>query len=429
MEALDKPIGEFYAWGDRQHVALTTKPTDGITQKYPMASQSTRVGIEVELEGFKTIKDTSAAYWTAKQDGSLREAGMEFVSHPIYGAHIPMALVVLADALNKDVKFTPRTSIHVHVDVRDLKCKDILNMGMLYLPFERLFYKLAGPERYGNIFCTPVQETRMIEALSGFTNHQKIVQFVRSWDKYSGMNFLPIHRLGTVEFRHMSGNLNVKRIVDWVNVLFMLRRYAKNRSFEQIADEIQPLNTSSAYEAFMQRVFGDHSRQFYDLPDINWQRDMEDGVAAAKLVHPESAFFKKLVARITPKSGLLTAMKVKKVVGEAKKLDDQPPDWQEAMMRGAQEAMQQRVRINPFFVGGGAGGLGAPINVNVPIQDQNARFPDVRIIDDVVERNMNAEEAIARIRERQQRLAEEREAQRMEDERDRWMDEEDGEDQ
>src|SRR6266849_8881837 len=82
---------------------------------------NTFVGIEVEMEDTLN-KFSSGLYehlWTFRADGSLRNNGLEAVSIPLKGEWIKRGLKTLFDCI-KNIHFSPRTSIHIHLDVREL---------------------------------------------------------------------------------------------------------------------------------------------------------------------------------------------------------------------------------------------------------------------------------------------------------------------
>lgn len=284
-----------------------------VKRQFSFATAATLVGIEIEIEGYAGEKDEEAldGVWYTKEDGSLRDGGIEFVSFAMEARYVPQALKILFTNLRDGYKFSERTGIHFHINFRTKKLMDVLNMGLIYLPFERLLYRLAGEERYNNIFCTPIQETQSPDVLAQFLQDGLIRPFTNNWDKYSGMNFLPLTSFGSVEFRHMQGTDNIPDLVDFLNVILAMRKYAADHTFDHIWTELQPLNNNSQYEWFLQKVMGDFARPFYRMPGLQLGREMEGGIAAAKLINPPSAFCKDLIEAVSLDSDLLKKLKVK----------------------------------------------------------------------------------------------------------------------
>ncbi|MFW3388497.1 UNVERIFIED_CONTAM: hypothetical protein RF648_21140, partial [Kocuria sp. CPCC 205274] len=89
-------------------------------EKHPLIVGTHLAGVEIELENL-AIEHPSFRYWTAKNDGSLRNNGMEFVcSHPWGGVDLYNAAVEIDGFLfGNNPDDTWRCSTHVHVDVRD----------------------------------------------------------------------------------------------------------------------------------------------------------------------------------------------------------------------------------------------------------------------------------------------------------------------
>lgn len=97
------------------------------------------VGIEIEVENI-TQQVIPLAYWDAKSDGSLRNNGIELVSVPLQIKQVQLALEHVFDVLNQNNKpdFSNRTSIHIHVNCRDLTQDQLYNFILLYAIFENI---------------------------------------------------------------------------------------------------------------------------------------------------------------------------------------------------------------------------------------------------------------------------------------------------
>src|SRR5215213_1967548 len=122
------------------------------------------IGIEVEVENVVDVaRIPKGSVWTSKTDGSLRNAGMEFITMPIPASYAPAVLnQLMTQVLNQHCSFSPRTSVHVHLNVQDLELHQALDYVLLYSIFEKLFYKFAGRGRIRNIFCVPITETDLL---------------------------------------------------------------------------------------------------------------------------------------------------------------------------------------------------------------------------------------------------------------------------
>jgi hypothetical protein len=247
-----------------------------LKKEVPMVSNSF-VGIEVEVEGIE--KDMVLYYWTDKEDGSLRNNGMEYVTPPIRATEVPQALHELSKqikAKNPRHDFSARTSVHVHVNVRDMTLQEVGAMSILYLLFERAFFKFAGRNRDKSIFCVPYQEsiayTKMVEHLLYVTNNNDAqVDIFNKFYKYHAYNMKPISTFGTIEFRHMAGTLDEERITTWVNLILCLKNYAIGHSLTDILSVAYELTTTSKYSILTQEVFGEYAR--YMMCDVS-EEDM-----------------------------------------------------------------------------------------------------------------------------------------------------------
>src|SRR3990167_2682157 len=102
----------------------------------------TTIGIEVELEGLKNIKQYLSTHqaarnhagtvykanfgnnlWQVVRDGSLRNDGQEFVSSILFGQDLISALVdlqIFLNGLEPKPVCSERTSVHIHMGMADL---------------------------------------------------------------------------------------------------------------------------------------------------------------------------------------------------------------------------------------------------------------------------------------------------------------------
>lgn len=211
------------------------------------------VGIEVEAENIKHVT-TSPIFWMEKEDNSLRNNGIEFVTFPIRAKYLYTALKLLYEnSLPKDVSFSERTSVHVHINVRNLTVDELTSFVILYLIFERVLFSFAGNNRYQNIFCVPVLETTLLE---NFFNNVKFDTLRIPWQKYTGLNLLPILDKGTIEFRQFPGTKDYNKIYLWVEILITLRLASRSIfTPTKLLNLIKNLNTTSEYDLFIKEAF------------------------------------------------------------------------------------------------------------------------------------------------------------------------------
>lgn len=216
------------------------------------------VGIEVEVE---RALGMNIRGWQTKRDDSLRNGGIEYVT--TFGMRVrdsfePVQQLCAAIARAKEnqaegdvFEFSERTSIHVHLDCRKMTPKEIKALILLYALFEDSLFGIAGEARKHNIFCVPLRYISIERHRKGNT----FQDFVLGWKKYCALNLLRLHDFGTIEFRHMEGNANYKRIMSWVLILAHLVDYARMNSLAAIMEEIKRLKYISHYQVFAEAVF------------------------------------------------------------------------------------------------------------------------------------------------------------------------------
>ncbi len=260
----------------------------------------TFIGVEVEVEGVTETLPSLLPFWTFKEDGSLRNQGIEFVSTPVRGKGLIAALHKVSSLLKDTLPahdFSERTSIHVHVNVRDMTFEGLINFLLIYLIFESALYKtifdVCGRKRDENIFCVPIQDTGKSvfssEVLSKFErgkNADALRTLVEYWRKYSGLNVVPVSSFGTIEFRHLGGVQDYMKILEWINMILSMKEYASIHPYEGLKERIMELNTNSMYEVFTKDVF---SRLANNVLKYNIKDELEKGVIFVKYLFTESS--------------------------------------------------------------------------------------------------------------------------------------------
>lgn len=225
------------------------------------------VGIEVEVENVLEFKSSwpKNTVWNMIEDGSLRNAGKEFVSKPIKASEAPKALNQLLNiVLSKECcHFSPRTSVHVHLNVQDMEVHQVIDLVLVYMIFERLFYKFAGRGRAQNIFCVPITSTSLPGQFAEYGLGKR-------WQKYTGLNLLPIssgHReedrgQGTVEFRQMHGTFKVEKLCAWIDIITRLKEYILKTPTKDIRGIISSMNDDFDFEKWLYEIFNTRAASF-----------------------------------------------------------------------------------------------------------------------------------------------------------------------
>ena len=238
------------------------------------------MGLELEIEGWGYANRFPGLQLQA--DGSLRNNGVEWITYPTKLRHLEPLLrdFFTKFPLTQEANYSDRTSVHVHVNVQDFTPNQLATLVLLYQLFERLLFNFVSEERRSNIFCVPWYQ-------AGITND--LVNRIESWDyfhlytwqKYTALNLLAIEQKGTVEYRMLEGTCDVDRIMVWCNMLGAMHAYAKDNDLQAVKDTIVTLNTSSAYDVFLQNVFGEWSAHLLTGAHVI---AMEEGVLDCKFM-------------------------------------------------------------------------------------------------------------------------------------------------
>lgn len=193
------------------------------------------VGLEFELENMPMTGEmmrTCPLDWRITEDGSLRDNGIEMVlQRPLYGRDLTTALNQLSEWLrNFEPRTSKRTSVHVHLDVRDMSIEQVVTMTLLYLTFERAICHYHGNQRVNNIFCLPYFKApnlfHLLGDCLGNQNPDRIGDALSWTTKYCAYNLASMFRQGSVEFRHMPGCTDMERVTEWINLIFCLKAAA-----------------------------------------------------------------------------------------------------------------------------------------------------------------------------------------------------------
>lgn len=228
----------------------------------------TEVGIEIEVE--KQTIPANCLLWKAVEDGSLKDAGKEYVSVPIKDEFVIYAIeeydrIILK--MNPKTEFSHRCSIHVHINASKLTVGQLRALIATYLSTESLFFALVGPDRVGNSYCYPLSDIA-----PQWTHFQP--EFLSEHYKYAALNPHHLRDFGTLEFRHHGGTKDKKELLNWIETILQLYRFVESKNPMEVEEQIKQLNTVSNYFEFIKEVFGKKSQQFagmrlYDMLRTN----------------------------------------------------------------------------------------------------------------------------------------------------------------
>lgn len=388
-----------------------------------LAIPGAKVGIEVEVENCRQVENLDPI-WQHKPDHSLRNDGMEFVSNGgLVGEQIITSVNYLCEYIRKN-KFDPgypRAGIHIHLDVTDMNGTDSFELARMMqtaMILEAAMFGFAGEHRRACGFCDAFGDSSAeFDNLStllfkwGDKKAKPSVQQLLRGDnnylsKYQAINLLPISTFGTVEYRHLPTTFDEKRIVDWINVILCLKKYAQSEPNMDVIKRAQQLGGPRFFDEVLGpwvRVLGPHYTD----------KGFEEGLITAQLIRLKSTvkpFIPKLKPEDWPgKPSKILEAKLKKV-----RKGMQRSDKEKLNAEAAVELPQPQLAdpLNPFAVRWNAAPrledppagerqrlealAKAPSNAGVQIAPEhrevtiNSMLARRRLIDDIVRRQVAA---------------------------------------
>lgn len=245
----------------------------------PVAAPDLVVGLELEIENWRG----EAVYFgfDFKEDNSLRGSAIEAVTKPTKTRFIEEQLrgFFKKNGITED-NYSERCGTHVHMNISDMNPEQLGTFCLLYQVCERLMFRYVGGDRDQNIFCVPWEQAGInYDLLHTMRTRTKDVS--RGWRKYAALNLVPITTYGSVEFRHLPGTCDIDYIMGWINLIGCMYNYSMSKSYAETQKRVIDLNTSSAYDQFINDVFGKYVALFQTN---NLQEDMETGVINVKLM-------------------------------------------------------------------------------------------------------------------------------------------------
>lgn len=268
-------------------------PSEFRAEDFHKVASNEIIGIEVEVENARY--NPIPEYWTIAGDGSLRNNGVEMISRPIEASSASAALFALMkQGLDKTCSFTPRTSVHVHLNVQDLEVDKLTNILLLYTLFERSFFRFVGRRRHQNPYCVPLINTALLRTWQALAIKTK-------WEKYTALNYAPVQKQGTIEFRHMHGTFDVQKLSIWIDLITSLKEYVKKTETQELRrrmfyfqpEEVGKLATEVFPNAHQYLCLGAPSDFIFPLNQVKMLSTPRTHVSAwAKTIDKESAYFK-----------------------------------------------------------------------------------------------------------------------------------------
>lgn len=188
------------------------------------------VGIEIEVEYRSAAPHSNnmPSGWQVKGDGSLRFLGKEFVTrNPIRISEVrDKVAAIMREASSPaydPIINSPRSGVHVHVNVSSRNLLEIYNNITAYWLLENLFIKYCGEDtREGNNFCLRLCDSE--GTLDSFIRDMKSTPFMAlsTEIRYMSQNISSILKHLSLEYRGMRGTMDPEIITEWTEALWAL---------------------------------------------------------------------------------------------------------------------------------------------------------------------------------------------------------------
>lgn len=232
------------------------------------------IGLELEFEN-AVNKDVVKAHINPrliefKEDTSLRGPNVELVcAVPCYGGDLTAAIkeleMIVAEfkrVNGADLLLNKRTSLHVHIDVRDLSFEEFRRFKMLGIIFERALIHYCAPEREYNNFCLPTYRAESMRDTYAqlLVNERYLKNYAPQASKYMAINYLPLIEFGSVEFRMHQGTLDMRELREWVSIIQLLKKAAVEMNFQTPTELLVHVSKLGAKELTNQ-VFGEFAEK------------------------------------------------------------------------------------------------------------------------------------------------------------------------
>lgn len=263
------------------------------------ALPSCYIGVELEYEKFPMCEDFSAGlhWWKVTQDGSLRgDNSYELVlSHPLCGKDLEDALHQVCDPIKDGTQRPPdlgiRCSTHIHIDVRDMLPEEITRMLSIVCTVEPILFNYVGDKRSENIYCLPMSSSNALRDKIGqglplrrFDNYSRnkyLSAMCNKHEKYTALNLKVATGIGSMEFRHMVALDQFQNIVDWINIIMCIKKYAMEQTFS--VETFPEFFSNLGPQQFILDIFGEYApRLMKHSGDVDIVGELYNGIRATQ---------------------------------------------------------------------------------------------------------------------------------------------------
>lgn len=222
------------------------------------------LGLEVEIEGAGGVSYVRG--WDTHEEGSLKNDGREWVfERPFAGTDVVSAVTSLVEAYEgQDLIFGPDGSVHVHVDVTDLRLEELMRMLNISVMLEPVLVSWLSPERYANPFCQMVCHNdrhagHLARVIANAVVHEDtqraIVELSNQQYKYSATNTSRMNDLGTVEYRFHRSCCDYESLIRLANVVLSIKEAARDDRWDVVSPHRNVKGRSA--KSVLKQVFGE----------------------------------------------------------------------------------------------------------------------------------------------------------------------------
>lgn len=150
--------------------------------------------------------------------------------------------LAIAQLKGMKAKTSIRTGFHVHMDVTDLESCELEAFVCIYLLLEDAIFQYAGPNREALLFCQRLTHVPyMLSRLRKMGKCDSKLEFLDALPtqdmRYCGLNLHSVAVLGTVEFRHLPMMMDENYILDFIEVMLLMKLECYGKTGMQVVEE------------------------------------------------------------------------------------------------------------------------------------------------------------------------------------------------
>jgi hypothetical protein len=225
------------------------------------------IGVEMEVENYTehVAEQMLPLGWSHHQDGSLRNGAEWVFRDPTCGQEVVDRLHAferVAEEQNWAASF--RTSTHVHIgfsqdtpyeDIPEDTLERVQNFLCVYYVLEEGFFAYAAGDRKACGYCDPFSAAP--EDFIGVVTAPTLSDFtaaVRGSARYYGCNPAALSKYGTIEFRALPLHLKARPVLDWINIILRMKKWA----YLSVGEDVVASIREAGRDGLLDSVFDKH---------------------------------------------------------------------------------------------------------------------------------------------------------------------------